>query len=99
MPVSEELVALAQQHRLVVSIEDNLRVGGLGERLRSSLLDDGTDTPVITFGVPQRFLEHGSRDEVLTELGLTGRDVARQVLEHLVQDRSFSAEEQPAQQR
>ena len=99
VPVSPELVSLAAQHHLVVSIEDNLVVGGLGQRLRARLLEEDTDTPVLTYGIPQRFLEHGSRDEVLTEVGLTGRDIARQVLEHVVKDRSFSAEEQPVHDR
>ena len=99
VPVSPELVSLAAQHHLVVSIEDNLVMGGLGQRLRARLLEEDTDTPSLTFGIPQRFLEHGSRDEVLTEVGLTGRDIARQVLEHVVKDRSFSAEEQPVHDR
>ncbi len=99
VPVSPELVSLAEQHTLVVSIEDNLVLGGLGQRLRARLLEEKVNTPVLTFGVPQRFLEHGSRDEVLTELGLTGRDIAREVLEHLLNDHAFAAEEQPAQER
>ena len=99
VPVSPELVSLAAQHHLVVSIEDNLVMGGLGQRLRARLLEEDTDTPVLTYGIPQRFLEHGSRDEVFTEVGLTGRDIARQVLEHVVKDRSFSAEEQPVHDR
>ncbi len=99
VPVSDALVELAAQHHLVVSMEDNLVVGGLGERLRARLLNEGVATPVLVFGVPQRFLDHGSRDEVLTELGLTGRDVARQVLEHVVNDQAFAEERQPAQER
>lgn len=99
VPVSPELVSLAAQHHLVVSIEDNLVLGGVGQRLRARLLEEEVDTAVLTFGVPQRFLDHGSRDEVLTELGLTGRDIARQVLEHVVKDQSFSAAEQSVQDR
>ncbi len=99
VPVSPALVTLAAQHRLVVSIEDNLVLGGLGQRLRARLLEEGVGTPVLTFGVPQRFLEHGSRDEVLTELGLTSRDIARQVLEHVVRGQEVASERQPAQER
>ncbi len=99
VPVSGELVQLSSEYKLVVSIEDNMLTGGLGERLRSRLLADAVSTPVLTFGVPQKFLEHGSRDEILEELGLTGRDVAREVLEHVVKDDAFAEMIQPAEKR
>lgn len=95
VPVGQDLVELCGEFSLVVSIEDNLLQGGIGERLRSQLISDGVDSPVLAFGVPQRFLQHGSRDEVLSELGLTGRDVARVVLERIVNDGAFSDVEQP----
>lgn len=86
VPVSPHLVALCGEYTLVVSIEDGLLQGGLGERLRAQLLESRVPTPVVTFGVPQRFLQHGSRDEVLAEIGLTSRSISRAVLEHLVSD-------------
>ncbi len=99
VPVSGELVQLTSEYKLVVSIEDNILTGGLGERLRSRLLTDGVSTPVLTFGVPQRFLQHGTRDQVLEEIGLTGRDVAREVLEHVVKDAAFENMSEPAEKR
>ncbi|MDO5736329.1 MAG: 1-deoxy-D-xylulose-5-phosphate synthase [Propionibacteriaceae bacterium] len=99
VPVSDALVELAAQHSLVVSMEDNLVVGGLGERLRARLVDDGVSTPLQVFGVPQRFLEHGSRDEVLEELGLTARDVARRVLERLVNEQAMSPDTESIRER
>lgn len=97
IPVSDELVKLAAQHNLVVSVEDNILTGGLGERLRSRLLDKGVDTPLLAYGIPQQFLAHGSRDEVLEELGLTGRDIARQVLEQAVTDETMAVLPRPAE--
>ena len=38
-------------------------------------------TPVRTFGLPQRFLDHGSRDQVLDEIGLVPQHLARQITE------------------
>ncbi|GAB3821579.1 1-deoxy-D-xylulose-5-phosphate synthase [Tessaracoccus terricola] len=83
VPVSPELVALAGEHQLVVSIEDNLLQGGLGERLRSLLAatPEVDEVPVMAFGVTQEYLDHGSRDEVLVKLGLDAREIARDVLE------------------
>ncbi|AXB43515.1 1-deoxy-D-xylulose-5-phosphate synthase [Amycolatopsis albispora] len=81
LPVPGELTALAEAHRLVVTVEDNGRHGGFGSLLAAALRDADCATPVRDLAVPQRFLEHGTRDEVLAEVGLTAQDVARRVTE------------------
>jgi 1-deoxy-D-xylulose-5-phosphate synthase len=78
-PVDEELPALAERHRVVVTVEDNSRVGGVGSAIAQALRDTGVDMPVRDFGIPPRFLEHASRKEVMAEIGLTAPDIARQV--------------------
>ncbi len=83
-PVSDDLVALAANHRLVVTVEDNGRHGGFGWTLAAALRDAGVDTPLRDLGIPQRFHEHGERAEVLTDLGLTAQDVARRITEWVV---------------
>jgi len=80
-PVNEALPALAEQYRLVVTIEDGLRLGGFGSALSQQLVDADVATPVLTFGVPGRFLDHGKRAEVLAECGLTPAAIARAVVE------------------
>jgi 1-deoxy-D-xylulose-5-phosphate synthase len=45
------------------------------------LRDRDVDVPVKTFGLPQEFLSHGTRDEVLDEAGLTPQHLARQITE------------------
>jgi 1-deoxy-D-xylulose-5-phosphate synthase len=80
-PVDEALAAAAVTHRLVVTVEDNGTVGGFGDAVARSLRDTGTSTPVAIFGLPQRFLEHGERGEVLAEAGLTSQDLARAITE------------------
>ena len=83
IPVDAALVGLARAHRLVVSVEDNSRVGGVGSRLAQHLRDAGVPTPVVDLGIPPQFLDHGSRGQILAELGLTAQDVARRVVEEL----------------
>ncbi|MGA6156316.1 1-deoxy-D-xylulose-5-phosphate synthase [Stenotrophomonas sp. NPDC087984] len=78
-PVDEELPALAERHRVVVTVEDNSRVGGVGSAVAQALRDSGVDMPVRDFGIPPRFLDHASRKEVMAEIGLTAPDIARQV--------------------
>ena len=81
MPVPEVLTELARSHRLVVTVEDCGRHGGFGWALAAALRDAGVDVPLRDIGIPQRFLDHGSRAEILADLGLTAQDVARRVTE------------------
>jgi 1-deoxy-D-xylulose-5-phosphate synthase len=92
-PVDATLPALAARHRLVVTIEDNGRVGGVGAAVAAALRDVGVPTPVRVFALPQQFLNHASRAELLTEAGLSGQALAHDVvaavarLDHLLESR------------
>ncbi|WP_033221202.1 1-deoxy-D-xylulose-5-phosphate synthase [Kitasatospora phosalacinea] len=77
-PVDPALVALAAEHRMVVTVEDNGRAGGVGAAVAQALRDAEVDTPLRDLGVPQEFLAHASRGEILEEIGLTGTGVAAQ---------------------
>ncbi|MGY1666162.1 1-deoxy-D-xylulose-5-phosphate synthase [Geodermatophilus sp. SYSU D00696] len=81
LPVADELVELAGEHRLVVTVEDCGRAGGVGATLTQALQDRQVDVPVRALGLPQAFLEHGSRGQVLADCGLTEQDVARRIAE------------------
>jgi 1-deoxy-D-xylulose-5-phosphate synthase len=78
-PVDEALPGLAARHRLVVSVEDGVRVGGVGAAIAQALRDSGIEVPVRDFGVPAAFWEHASRHRVLAAAGLTASDIAREV--------------------
>ncbi|WP_091629331.1 1-deoxy-D-xylulose-5-phosphate synthase [Amycolatopsis saalfeldensis] len=81
VPVPAELVALAEQHKLVVTVEDSGRHGGFGSALATVLRDAECDVPLRDLAVPQDFHEHGTRNEVLDRVGLTAQDVARRITE------------------
>ncbi|MFB7378152.1 1-deoxy-D-xylulose-5-phosphate synthase [Kitasatospora purpeofusca] len=78
-PVDPALPGLAAEHRVVVTVEDNGRVGGVGATIAQALRDADVDLPLRDFGIPQQFLDHASRPEILAEIGLTAPDIARQV--------------------
>jgi 1-deoxy-D-xylulose-5-phosphate synthase len=78
-PVPIELVALAREHRLVVTVEDGVRAGGVGDALAKSLRDADVPVPLRDLGVAVDWHPHGSRAELLSDLGLTAQDVAREV--------------------
>ncbi|MFJ1706409.1 1-deoxy-D-xylulose-5-phosphate synthase [Kitasatospora sp. NPDC088346] len=77
-PVDPALVSLAAAHRLVVTVEDNGRAGGVGAAIAQAMRDGGVDTPLRDLGIPQEFLNHAGRGEILEQIGLTGTGVAAQ---------------------
>jgi 1-deoxy-D-xylulose-5-phosphate synthase len=97
-PVDVAVVAAARAHRLVATVEDNGRSGGFGDAVSRLLRDHDVDVPVKTFGLPQEFLPHGTRSEVLEAAGLTPQHLARQITE-AVALRSRAAEEPAAERR
>jgi 1-deoxy-D-xylulose-5-phosphate synthase len=84
LPINPALVALAADHELVITIEDNGTVGGWGTRLAQELRFAGVDTALREFGLPQEFIPHGGRGELLTEVGLTPQHIARYAVEAIV---------------
>ena len=78
-PVPAELVDLASRHRLVVTVEDGVRTGGVGDAIAKALRDAEVPVPVRDLGVPLDWHPHGSRPQILADLGLTAQDVARDV--------------------
>jgi len=79
LPVSEDLVDLARTAGAVAVLEDNLAVGGVGSQVTAAVGEAGLSVPVHVHGIPKRFLQHGSRGEVLEEIGLTPDAVADQL--------------------
>jgi 1-deoxy-D-xylulose-5-phosphate synthase len=78
-PVNPALLTLAREHAVVVSVEDNGRVGGCGSVLAQALSDAGIDRPLRTFGLPQEFLPQGKRAAILERAGLSGPAIAREI--------------------
>jgi 1-deoxy-D-xylulose-5-phosphate synthase len=83
VPVDPALTALAARHRLVAVVEDNGIVGGVGSQVGAVLQEAGVPVRVRAFGVPQRFIDHATRAEVLEEIGLSAQEVSRQIVEEM----------------
>ena len=82
-PIDPALIDLARRHRVVVTIEDNGRVGGVGTTLAQACADAGVSARVRTFGLSQEFLEQGKRDALLASQGLGEQELARAVVEEV----------------
>src|SRR5262249_28509898 len=62
-PVPVELVRLAREHRLVVTVEDGVRAGGVGDAIAKALRDADVWVPLRDIGIAQDWHPHGSRNE------------------------------------
>lgn len=84
VPVQPSIVELAASHRLVITIEDGIRVGGIGTRVRQVLREAGVDTAVDELGVPDEFIAHASREQILEDAGLTPAKIAQDVVSQVL---------------
>ena len=95
-PIDPALVPAAARHRLVVTVEDNGTVGGFGEAVARLLRDRELDVPVRTFGLPQSFISHGERPEILAEAGLSPQSLALSITEAVARLDSDLVPDRPA---
>ncbi|WP_226533100.1 1-deoxy-D-xylulose-5-phosphate synthase [Microbacterium paraoxydans] len=84
IPVQPSIVELAGQHRLVITMEDGIRVGGIGTRVRQVLREAGIDTAVDELGLPDEFIDHASRDQILADAGLTAPKIAQDIVSQVL---------------
>ena len=84
IPVATSIIDLARDHRIVVSIEDGIRVGGVGTRIRQELRAAGVDTAVGEIGLPDTFLDHATRGEIFEDVGLTSQHIARNLVSQVM---------------
>jgi 1-deoxy-D-xylulose-5-phosphate synthase len=70
-PLDEALVVnVAARHRAIITIEENAVMGGAGSAVGEALAAAGVQVPMLHIGIPDRFIEHGSRDTCLAAAGL-----------------------------
>ncbi len=86
-PLDEKaILALADSHDLLITLEDNVVMGGAGSAVNECLLANKRNIPVLNLGLPDKFQAHGSRDEVLSEAKLSSSDIIAQI-EHFLKDK------------
>lgn len=86
-PLDEALVLdLARNHDYLVTVEENAVMGGAGSAVSECLAAHRCLVPVLHLGLPDRFLEHGSREELLAEVGLDARGIRLRIERFLKQN-------------
>lgn len=85
-PLDPCLVAAMGHHRLTVVIEEGIVAGGCGSALLEAATAAGMPHDALLFGIPDRFIPHGTRAELLASLGLTDEAICSQILAKLEND-------------
>lgn len=83
MPVPGSVVSAARDHRIVVVLEDGIKAGGVGSRIRQEMRSQGVDTALNEVGLPSEFIPHASRSEIFEEVGLTTEKITGDILAQL----------------
>jgi 1-deoxy-D-xylulose-5-phosphate synthase len=83
-PLDPDMIADAARHRLVLTIEDGIAAGGVGERIASEVVDRVPEAPrVLVRGLPTTFIPHGTPEEILARVGLDAASLTAAVMERL----------------
>ncbi|HEY2301660.1 MAG TPA: 1-deoxy-D-xylulose-5-phosphate synthase [Acidimicrobiales bacterium] len=78
-PLDPAMVTDAARHRLVVTVEDGVRVGGAGTSMADAIADlqeSRRSPPVLSLGTPTSYIPHGNQSAILAQLGLDGPGIA-----------------------
>ena len=79
-PLDSELVlSMARTHGLLVTVEENAVAGGAGSGVNELLAATGQIVHLLNIGLPDRFIEHGSREDCLAMAGLDSAGILRQI--------------------
>lgn len=83
IPVPGSVVSAARDHRIVVVLEDGVKAGGVGSRIRQEMRSHGVDTALNEVGLPSEFIPHASRSEIFDEVGLTTEKITGDIMAQL----------------
>jgi 1-deoxy-D-xylulose-5-phosphate synthase len=80
-PLDEKtLLAIAKKHRAIVTLEENVVAGGAGSAVGECLAAAGVCLPILHCGIPDRFIEHGSREDCIASAGLDAPTLETRIL-------------------
>ncbi|MBK9219846.1 MAG: 1-deoxy-D-xylulose-5-phosphate synthase [Uliginosibacterium sp.] len=83
-PIDAELVAsLARTHTLIVTLEENATISGVGSEVSRCLEDAALTTPVLRLGLPDHFIDHGDQQQILRVAGLDRDSLRARILARL----------------
>lgn len=83
-PIDEEAVLdAASTHSMIVTMEENVRIGGFGEKVLDCLNRNNCNATFVSIAIPDEYVEHGSVDELYKEIGIDAESICKKILEEL----------------
>jgi 1-deoxy-D-xylulose-5-phosphate synthase len=81
-PLDEErLLAATEQHKLVVTLEENVCNGGMGEHVNRFYSEVGSLVHVLNIAIPDAYVEHGNVDVLCREIGIDPETIISRIVE------------------
>ena len=80
----ELLIQLAEEHELLVTLEDNVKQGGFGQQAANYLYEHEKYPHMIQVAIPDCFVEHGSVEQLYSKLGMDADSVVGKIVEKCV---------------
>ena len=82
-PLDKDLIhTVAAEHDLIITIEDNVAAGGAGSAVSEELSASEISVPIVRLGLPDEFIEQGSREELLSDCGLNSDTIIKAIEQH-----------------
>ena len=83
-PIDTEYIHVASSdHKLFVTMEENVASGGLGEKVRAYIDDNRLDCNVLQIAIPDKFVTHGNVDKLRKELGIDAQSIADRIMKEI----------------
>ena len=80
-PIDEDNIKeLTKEHKLLVTMEENVASGGYGEKVRAFVDEQELDAEVLTVAIPDEYVEHGNVDILKKEVGIDAETVVNRVM-------------------
>ena len=84
-PVDTELIReLSREHKLLVTIEENVRSGGFGEKVQDYVIEQKLPVNILTIALPDEYVEHGNVELLYEEVGIDAESVTKRIVEKYI---------------
>lgn len=82
-PIDEEMISyLCKQHSIIVTMEENVEIGGYGEQVRKYVADNKLDADVVVCALPDDYVEHGNVSILAKEVGIDEKSIVEKIIKH-----------------